>query len=439
MRGSMARLAGITMALAVLCAAPASARVLQPAATAARGRRLRLRAREPGRLLDQRRQARLPDVERERGWRHLLRDGRIDGGLHRPDRAAAGLVERQLPARLCARLPDHRRRHLHDHGQRAGRGPVAQLRDRRRLGGLRRRDRKRAHLLPGRAGRAGLHPLAAAHGAGAPERRERDDVSDAEGGRRRHLPGQPEAAGYPRQRRRRLVGRRRLPQVRADRELHDRRAAERPARLPGADGAAQRGRLHGRDHVRGALAAADVERPHEDALLPGGSGRGQRPDHRRPRHLAAAAGRRHLGRAQQGRPLHPPSAGVPGRQAGLADQPQPGRARRRGLRGVLPGVQEHRPGAGGSLPALGRGHLRAGGHPPQRPPADGDPVRLLPGVGVARRPRVGRHGAVPGHQGRTPAAGAAARAPALLPEAGGALGACVHQRPERRGRHAQPV
>src|SRR6185312_14231987 len=56
---------------------------------AAHGRRLRLRAREPGRLLDQRGQARLPDVERERGRRQLLRDGRIDGGLHRPDRSAA--------------------------------------------------------------------------------------------------------------------------------------------------------------------------------------------------------------------------------------------------------------------------------------------------------------------------------------------------------------
>ena len=196
MRGSMARLAGITMALAVLCAAPASAAGTEAGSDAARGRRLRLRTREPGRLLDQRRQARLPDVERERGRRQLLRDGRIDGGLHRPDRAAAGLVELQLPARLRARLPDHRRRHLHDHGQRAGRGHVTQLRDRRRLGGLRRRDRKRAQLLPGRAGRAGLHPLAAAHGTGAPERRERDDVPDAEGGCGRQLPGQPEAAGY---------------------------------------------------------------------------------------------------------------------------------------------------------------------------------------------------------------------------------------------------
>ena len=62
-----------------------------------------------------------------------------------------------------------------------------------------------------------------------------------------------------------------------------------------------RAQLPGGSGVRRALAAADVGRPHTHALLPGRDRRGQRPDARRPRHLAAPAGRRHVRRHEQRR------------------------------------------------------------------------------------------------------------------------------------------
>ena len=68
----------------------------------------------------------------------------------------------------------------------------------------------------------------------------------------------------------------------------------------------------------------------------------------------------------------------------------------------------------------------------QGPPADRDPLRLLPGDGVARRPRAGRDRAGPGDDGGRPQ-------PGRLPGGRDPLGAGVHERPERRRRHAQPV
>ena len=81
--------------------------------------------------------------------------------------------------------------------------------------------------------------------------------------------------------------------------------------------------LHRRGALRGGMAAADVERLHPHAVLPGGHRRGQLEHHRRPRHLAPAPGRRHVRRLGPGRPLHPPPPRVPGGPAGLAGEPQP--------------------------------------------------------------------------------------------------------------------
>ncbi len=67
--------------------------------------------------------------------------------------------------------------------------------------------------------------------AGPPERRPRDDLRDADGGRRLDR-RRPHPARHADRRQRRLVGRRRLPEVPADHELHRRHAAGRRARLP---------------------------------------------------------------------------------------------------------------------------------------------------------------------------------------------------------------
>ncbi len=61
------------------------------------------------------------------------------------------------------------------------------------------------------------------------------------------------------------------------------------------------------------MAAADVRRRNRDALLPGGDRRGQPPDRRRSRHLAAAPGRRHLRRRRPALPLHPAPSRLPRR------------------------------------------------------------------------------------------------------------------------------
>ena len=61
-----------------------------------------------------------------------------------------------------------------------------------------------------------------------------------------------------------------------------------------------------------------------DALLPGRHRDRQREDARRPRHLAAAPGGRHLRRHEPRLPLHPEPTGVPRRTPRLADQPEPG-------------------------------------------------------------------------------------------------------------------
>ena len=69
--------------------------------------------------------------------------------------------------------------------------------------------------------------------------------------------------------------------------------------------------LQRRGGVRAQLARADVERQHENAVSAGRHRRGQHQDHGRPRHLAAAAGGRHVRRHESRGSLHPEPAGLP--------------------------------------------------------------------------------------------------------------------------------
>ena len=105
---------------------------------------------------------------------------------------------------------------------------------------------------------------------------------------------------------------------------------------------------------------------------------------------------------------------------------------------LLPGVPAHASGSGRPLPALRRAHLRARRHDAGAP-ADGDPVRLLSRDGVARRPGARRDRA----RGRDCPRRTSGRAPAqalrVLPAPRRPLGARLHHRAERCGRHAQPV
>ena len=198
--------------------------------------------------------------------------------------------------------------------------------------------------------------------------------------------------------------------------------------------------LRGRGAVRRALAAADVGRQDAHALLPGRDRRGQRHTPsatttsggcRRPTTTTAARARGAATSATG--PVF--RAGPPG----LAGQPQPGRARRRRVRPLLPGLPAH------ASRRLAARCLRSGEHifaladTTPGPAPDGDPVRLLPRDGVARRPRAGRDRARDRDGARPPARRAAAPALALLPAPRRALGARLHHRPERRRRHAQPV
>ena len=66
--------------------------------------------------------------------------------------------------------------------------------------------------------------------------------------------------------------------------------------------------LHRGVAIRRAVPAAHVERQDLHALLPGGDRIGEREHHGRPRHLAAAAGRRHVRRHRPAVPVHPQPA-----------------------------------------------------------------------------------------------------------------------------------
>ncbi len=169
------------------------------------------------------------------------------------------------------------------------------------------------------------------------------------------------------------------------------------------------------------------------ALLPGGHRRGQLTDARRPRHLAPAAGRRYLRRQRCERALHPPAPGVPRGAAGQSDQPEPRRTRRRGVRAVLPGLPRNRACARLALPVQRRAHLRTRPHIPEGSSSDGDPLRLLPGERMARRPGARRHRA--GNRAglaRHVAGGPRALPAHLLPGTRDAVGGRLHRARQAR-------
>ena len=131
-----------------------------------------------------------------------------------------------------------------------------------------------------------------------------------------------------------------------------------------------------------------------------GIGDGNDHDHRRPRHLAPAPGRRPLRRRptradryirhrpvfRAGPPGSPISPNLAGRDAAA-------------LALCFQVFQTSRSALRGALPAGGGAHLRARRHHAQWRPADGDPVRLLSRDRVARRPRARRHRAGAGDRG----------------------------------------
>ena len=145
-------------------------------------------------------------------------------------------------------------------------------------------------------------------------------------------------------------------------------AAHRRARLPGQMGAGSGGDFTGEVRFGARLAAPDVGRPHEHALLPGRDRLGELEDRGRPRHLAAAAGRRQLRRerpayryirnrpvfraAPPGSPISPNLAGRDAAAFALCFQVFHGRATRRSPRAACAAA-----GTSSPWPTRTQGHL----------------------------------------------------------------------------------
>ena len=230
----------------------------------------------------------------------------------------------------------------------------------------------RAELLRERARRPRIHPLGAALGARPPQRRERDDLHDAESERRRGLQGRTAEPRRKNRRLRWLVGRRRLSEVRRRRPATRSRCSWPGCATFPADG--RRGGLlglHRRGPLRRRMAAEDVERQHAHALLPGRDRLGQRRSRRRPRHLAPAPGRRRLRRLGSALPLHPRTPRVPGRACpeppSAPTSPAATPPRSRSARRCSPPPAR----TGRTLPDGRRAHLRTGGHRPAGQAPDG--------------------------------------------------------------------
>ena len=205
-------------------------------------------------------------------------------------------------------------------------------------------------------------------------------------------------------------------------------------------GARRRARTSPPRRGSASMAAADVGRPHRHALLPGGDRRRQRADAQRPRHLALAAGRRHLRRpATRALPLYPPPPGVPRRTA---------RARRSAPTSPVATPPRSRSASRsyrGTQPASPPAACRAGEHifdladTAPRPSADGDPVRLLSRDRMARRPGAGRDElAIALSPPARSRAGCAHTAPSFYLQQAAQLGARVH-RSAGDGGPAEPV
>ncbi len=143
--------------------------------------------RRSGRLREHRAQARVPDVapRRVRGLVHGAARERRRSGVHRHGRLLARRLEPALRPRVRARL---RRRAASRAATRSswnGHTAVSspRVRDRAHFEPLSAAARERAVLLPERARRPRIHPLAAAHRARASQRSRGDCIRDSPGER----------------------------------------------------------------------------------------------------------------------------------------------------------------------------------------------------------------------------------------------------------------
>ena len=320
---------------------------------------------------------------------------------------------------------------------------VAGLPDRGRQRALGGADPALAVVLPERARRPGLHPLGAAHRARPPERRARHDLPDAQVDGDGQLHGRPAAARRARSTRPAAGGTPATTSSSSRRRATPSPCCSRPcATSPRQIGAcAARLELHRRGPVRRATGCCRMWDDKTRTLYyQVGIGEGNDHDHRRPRHLAAAAGRRHLRRQRPAVPLHPPPPGLPGRR-------RPGRPISPNLAGrdaaafalCYQVYRRTRSRLRRPLPALGRAHLRPRRHDARRGLLTAIPYDFYPEtewrddleLGATELAIATAHGDLP--------AGLPHRRLALLPAPRGPLGARLHHRPQRRRRHAQPV
>src|SRR6266511_5029289 len=281
-----------------------------------------VRAGEPGGISVGRDEGRGAHGERLGGRDHLPgRERRRPHGAVWAGGSGPGRVEPELPAHVSTRfLRRLRRRALPDPRDGAGGGGVAVVPGGFVGGPVRTAGGERPAVPPGPARRRRRGRLRARPEAVAPGRPAGLDLRDA-AVPWEHDRGRPPQDRRARGRGRRVARRWRLPEVRRDRELH------RRADVPGGRAPPGPCRDPRRGGVRAAMAAEGLGGVVEDVVLPGGDRGGEREDRRRPRPVAAPAGRRPASGPTGGsRLLREAPAGVLGRAARLPGQPEPGRA-----------------------------------------------------------------------------------------------------------------
>ena len=281
--------------LAAVCAVAicASAQV----AAAASAPRAVIRVNQVGYRPGDAKRAVLLSTVSEAGARFAVVNGAGNTVLRGRGGTRAASLERTVPVRAhhrlqrrsCSRRRPHRR-------HRTGTGLITTVSGGGKRGALLGAAAKLGAVLPGPARRPQRDRVGARPQAITRQRRHRNHLRRARVSVRLADRRSQSARGHP-QRLGRLVRRRRLHQARPDDELHRGDPPDRGSPKPGETLAAQP-KPQGRGPVRTRLAQQDVGRLDADAVLPGRNRRRQRLrfDLRRSRHLAAAAGRRHLRR-----------------------------------------------------------------------------------------------------------------------------------------------
>ena len=190
--------------------------------------------------------------------------------------------------------------------------------------------------------------------------------------------------------------------------------------------------------IRHRLVAAHVGRPDADVLLPGRNRLGEREDRRRSRHLAAAAGGRHVRRQRSALPLHPQPSRLPAwrRPARRSARTSPVATRRCSASAI----QIFKT----SDPAFANRCLLAGVHIFDL--ANTAPGQLTTYVPYSFYPETEWRSDLELGAAELYLAIASGGAPAglphdrsVLPPAGGALGERVHDERRGCGRHAEPL